>query len=464
MLNNETLNFLSAVGATTLENVQGQADPVDHLFEDGDTPLSSHLDSATYAQFSSHLASIPVHVMTALHFFFNETTQIVGSEYTNISTPAGNSKGSGHTRWVNLKQAKVDLSSLYGSTHLSGDFGRIIAKCIPCPWDSAKLWITTGPPFFKGQGDILRLHTVLTGDRAILQEADLIDVPNHLNHRFLKEGDWNYACPIISDPRNDRSLLLSQFHFALGRLHNSFSESSDRLGLKNVTRSELFDKAKAETTRTFATSIGMIAARLLNQKNTPSPITLQRRYVQTFEGASLLQQLLCSYPWPDIYPNPKAEKARHLLPASDQFSFGSCDMVHDVLLNSPRLGRQLSERLTIDWMHILNSNIKGAKPTQPLNLALIPSDILKSVSFSGEQVAKLVGHSPISNGGSTPLIPYIIREALLFNQKGRLGPVGSFVLETTLRSAVDHDTLAGEAEATLAMVRLLTVGRDDFEG
>lgn len=336
---------------------------------------------------------------------------------------------------ANRKSGRIDLNSVYGETDVHGDVVSRLNRCLKLTWDRAKLDTVSRPGYQGESGDLLRLHGTIVGDGASLSESFFETLPEHLKSGFYRDGELQLHRAIIPDRRNDGNLLLSQFHFALARFHNRSVDYLDRKFGQQTDRRAIFARARNATCAAFHQALlddvlprlceQGILDRAIRSKGARSVLDLP------MEGVLLLEALVRYFPWPSIIPN---AACRRLGP--DELTNDGQDGLPLLLFNSEMLPTRLSQTYTVDWEFLIASGYSpDGDADQP---HLVPSNLQELKLASGEDACRAVGFElgRGCTGQQTPLIPYILSEAIEFGQNGRLGPLGSFILARTIAGAM----------------------------
>jgi hypothetical protein len=266
---------------------------------------------------------------------------------------------------------------------------------------------------------------------------------------------------IISDPRNDSHMLVSQLHLAMLKAHNTLVDDARRNG---VARDRVFDEAARQLRWHYQWLV-------LNE------------FLPTLVGETLANQVLRDGPQ---WYLPGRNTFIPLEFADAAYRYGHSQIRHRYRLNSQTdpvalfpdlLGfRAVPHELTVDWTLFFDT--PGASPAErskkidgKLVRALIELPIAvtgeceindyhslavrdlqrgQGVGLpSGEVVAHYIGITPLtveqvgiaSAGlqGETPLWYYILREADVCTGGHRLGPVGGLIVTEVLVGLIDAD-------------------------
>lgn len=269
---------------------------------------------------------------------------------------------------------------------------------------------------------------------------------------------------IISDPRNDSHMLVSQLHLAMLKAHNTLVDDARRNG---VARDRVFDEAARQLRWHYQWLV-------LNE------------FLPALVGETLANQVLREGPqW--YLPGRKAFIPLEFADAA--YRYGHSQIRHRYRLNSQTdpvalfpdlLGfRAVPHKRTVDWTLFFDT--PGASPAErskkidgKLVRALIQLPIAvtgeceiddyhslavrdlqrgQGVGLpSGEVVARYIGITPLtveqvgiaSAGwqGETPLWYYILREADVCTGGQRLGPVGGLIVTEVLVGLIDADPMS----------------------
>ena len=265
---------------------------------------------------------------------------------------------------------------------------------------------------------------------------------------------------IISDPRNDSHMLVSQLHLALLKAHNAFVDEARLAGATNV-----FDEA----------------ARQLRWHH---QWVVLNEFLPTLVGHTLVDQVLQEGPrW--FHPGNGGFIPLEFADAA--YRYGHCQIRHRYRLNDHTdpvrllpdlLGfREVPRERIVDWTLFFDTpGAAGAQRSKKIDGKLVRPLIDLPVAItgecvmeddhslamrdlqrgqgvglpSGEAVARHLGISPLtaeqigvaSAGwhGETPLWFYILREADACTGGHRLGPVGGRIVTEVLVGLVDADT------------------------
>lgn len=450
--------LLCAAGASGLSKLGGQLEPVEYLFLPKKDQAVARASATRDSVLGDCLACLPLTHLVALQFAFHDMAKLVSyGPFEQVFFDCVSPKRS-VLPVANLTSGRIDLSSVYGNTTVTGDISQIFSRCLRLTWDRAKLWTTTGAPYQRDSGDVLRLSRVVAGDGAILSESFFEQLEDHLKPDFFEDGELRLNRAMIPEQRNDQSLLLSQFHFAVARFHNHVVDRLDARTGKSPDREAMFQLAKAATCEAFQLAIladvlpmicdmdvlDMCRARVLEKARSRAD-----RDAVPVEGAVVISALLDRYPWPRYAPNPHAASKQRYLGYADQAR------AHGLpcgVFNSHLLPTRLSEHAVVDWAYLMNC-ADAVRPSDAVDrkdcrrVAHLPS-ALSGVGFvTGEDAMRRSGlqnSPPLIGTRATPLVAYILEEARVVDKGGRLGPLGSFIVAETILGALDAKVVSRE--------------------
>lgn len=155
----------------------------------------------------------------------------------------------------NLRSGKLELGSVYGKAAMQGPWSERFSKLLRSSDDPAKLRAgSVAPGRLKPipnprdpsdrARDVLRLGHVLDSERPALNSTDVEMLPPSVRAIFTdRKGGLRRQRALTGDLRNDKNLLLSQFHLAWVRLHNRFVTCIDNDQGPNEDREAVFDHA-----------------------------------------------------------------------------------------------------------------------------------------------------------------------------------------------------------------------------
>lgn len=431
--------FLTLVGAYGWDDIRGQMGSVGRLFDTPEMvelPLTSpHFPAKTSARISlAHLA--------ALRFLWHDLALL----FDLNDLPAGCSSNAlpAHmeTGLANLRTVPFSLASVYGQSNLAGNLARQLEKAQRWPWDNERMWLG-----YMGR-DLLRLSATVWDDRAPLSEAFFDDLPSHLRQRFFQDEDLAGHIAIVPEPRNDRSLLLSQFHVSILSLHNAFVSDSEKKQQNAKDPETLFQDAQLRTRHSFqAMVLGDLIPRICLPGGVASALVRVARLYQDrsktlgtaffpIEAAVLFEVLLGSVHTDRFYPNKAHLLAGQHLEKEDYEAVA--DGLPRRLMNSPRIPMHMAPEFFLDWPIVLEAGTRSygqdvSLPQSFKNVAIASGQSAASTLnlpvLSPSDVAKTLGQ-PLRQ--ATPLSDYLVAETLFFTKNGRLGPLGSFILTETL--------------------------------
>jgi Animal haem peroxidase len=264
---------------------------------------------------------------------------------------------------------------------------------------------------------------------------------------------------IISDPRNDSHMLISQLHLAMLKAHNVFVDEARQAGVANV-----FDEAARQLRWHYQWIV-------LNE------------FLPTLVGPTLAEEVLREGP---RYFRPGQSGFIPLEFADAAYRYGHSQIRHRYHLNlhsdpvplfPDLLGfRVVPREHTLDWKLFFDLSGEGpAQRSKKIDGKLVRALIELPVAMtgeteieayhslavrdlqrgqgvglpSGEAVARHIGAAPLtaeqvgiaSTGwrGETPLWYYILREADVCAGGDRLGPVGGRIVTEVLVGLIDMD-------------------------
>ena len=286
---------------------------------------------------------------------------------------------------------------------------------------------------------------------------------------LLDDGDLprnRQGIALIGDPRQDSHVLMSQFHVAMIKAHNRLVR---RLRQDGTSERELFAAARESLMWHYQ-------------------YVILHDFLPVMIGADRTAALIGAV-------DPAAERAVASIPlefADAAYRFGHSQMRSSYQLQPDGPQRRLFPDLlgfqpvgdrTVDWTVLLT--VGGQRPPQqsrpidgrmsdvllhlpepitgpidnPDDASLAVRDLLRGLDTalpSGEFVAAELGLTPLDAAdvglaaqgrqGQTPLWFYLLREADVFEQGERLGPVGAHIVGTTL-----VDIIAADPESYLSV-------------
>ena len=413
------------------------------------------------------LDDVPLAALTALEFAYLDLCNIsVLDEQGLMAVPVKNRPAMpGHTLG-NLRSGQLNLGSVYGKDGLGGDISAQFERCLHWPWDRARLWRTR---FASGHlGDVLRLHRVISGDGAVLDERFFEDLPPGLRKDFFDGTALKLERAVIPDQRNDRTLLLSQFHSAVYATHNAVVDIlDDRLG-QRPERWKTFEIARERVTSMFVDALiedvlplicdqSILAWSRHHQAPLFNRMVASHRDGNVFpaEAATVIEALLAVTRPAEIRPNLSCAQSGSLPNGPGE------DGLPREHFQSASVPTRLSPASRIDWRLFLpgpdsqtlatsgraqqqvNSEITHAAVIS--DLAQIPSGQdcvhlaekttdLKIPVVTPQELASALG--PEAGQNTTPLYAYVLAEARIHGTKSRLGPLGSLIVAETFIGAV----------------------------
>lgn len=345
------------------------------------------------------------------------------------------------------------------------------------PWDQARMWLGTDPAPSHGGQDLLRLHRITTGDRAVLSEADIFGLPPHLRTRFLAGGDLLTEAAVIPDNRNENNLLLSQFHARLVAHHNHVVAQLEAQldGLQN--RQVMYRDAQQKVIFAFQAAIlqdllpAICNPRVLewSLRHVAPIYHLAQKTQGTGPATTVEVVLLLAALVNGLEPNTsgaagqslegyysKADQTEHA-PQSIQTLPRSLFLSHDV-------PTRLHTDNLIDWSQYLHPSMDcsaryvAQSSVQQRACGLPSADIarpslwirpdvvfdflkhefdLRLDRFDQASIQSLYG----GNTRSVPLELYLLREAVELGDRERLGPLASLILSETIVGLADESVL-----------------------
>lgn len=450
--------LLAWSGATAADKLVGRAGRVVALFPSRPGPAIRQRDGALPG--TKLFSRVPLAYLAALHFAWNDIALPVSAVRDDIPE---RHRPPGKLAVFNLRSGALSLGSVYGATGLGGDFSATLLRCLKWPWDRARLWVDATRGAGERQGDLLRLQRIVHGDGAILDEAFFDRLPTHLHDGFFADGDLRLNRAVIPEPRNDRTLILSQFHRAAIRFHNRAVDRLDAEHNRPSDRAAVFELAASATRAAFATAIvndlleAICDRTLLRWSRARRPGT--RPAGLPVEAIALLPGLL------SMLQPARIRLGERMVTNFDPSSEGMEDGLPVELFVSARVPTRLADDNLIDWTDFVGP--KGQA------LAGTPSGKTWSSWHAGEagQGLTLAASADIGSGQSCarfvnaehalglPVIPhrdalrclglardighetdfftYVLAEAELYGRNGRLGPLGSLTLAETLIGAAE---------------------------
>ncbi len=373
---------------------------------------------------------------------------------------------------ANIHSGAFDLAALYFEPAVSGDVKLVLSSCLLSPWDPAQLWLDERTQ--SGRGDLLRLHDIIANGGALLDENWFAGLPPVLRDIYFDNGDLRLDRAIIPDLRNDRSLLLSQFHSAVARYHNAVADDLDAQANGSQGRHQLYVRTRRIVT-------GELACVLL-QDTLPRVIdpeiltwslvlgapcharaTAGARNAFPIEAAVVLSGLVALHQPASIYPNMSALISGQDLSSGEMASDDPRAGLPRHLFVSQRVPTRLSTRNFIDWrLHcggaeFATAGRKGSRfapwrkaLTQCFALdstARLPSgqacldaaNRITQLGIPAVNTKDIHGHSGAlgrAEAQETPLLIYVIAEARQLGKQGRLGPLGSLIVAETFVGAI----------------------------
>lgn len=266
---------------------------------------------------------------------------------------------------------------------------------------------------------------------------------------------------VISDPRNDSHMLVSQFHLAMLKAHNALVDEARRAG---TASDQIFDEASRQLRWHYQWIV-------------------LHEFLPVLVGQALVDQVLQEGP---RWFRPSHGTSIPLEFADAAYRYGHSQIRHRYQLNSysdpvplfpDLLGfRAVPKERTVDWALFFDfpgptraqrsKKIDGKLVRALIDLPLAVSggceieayhslavrDLQRGQSVrlpSGEAVARHIGTPPLTAKqvgiassdwrGETPLWYYILREADTLTDGHRLGPVGGRIVAEVLVGLIDAD-------------------------
>lgn len=353
-------------------------------------------------------------------------------------------------RTTNFRTAEFDLDSLYGNG----------------PDRSPELYDT-------GSGNIKFKVEAIPGSEAVSRKGAVrFDLPRDSNNNA-----------IIADSRNDENVLLSQFHLAMLKFHNAVT---DRIlkdpTFANRSDKDVFNEAQRQVRRHYQwiivneflpTTIGQERVNDILRNGTRFYNVTDRNEDGLLRNAIReplipVEFAVAAYRFGHSQVRPSYRVNFGAAPGNEFFAFVFDDSAdpNDPDPNDMRGGKRAARRF-VDWqtffdfgdgnvrpnkkidtklstplMHLLGS--RGPAPGMPSDgiQSLASRNLMRHVNFgipSGQAIARvmnarvlspaqLVELAPFGMERNTPLWYYILKEAEVFENGRRLGPVGSRIV------------------------------------
>lgn len=435
--------FLARVGAYSWQDLRGKMGSVGRLFDTGEeVRLPKKTDIGGFGP--PPLVSL-AH-LTALRFLWHDIADLIAFEDLPSACNTNHRSDLTDIAVANLRSAPFSLASVYGETNLAGELSRRLEHTLRWPWERDRMWLG-----YKGQ-DVLRLAAIIWDDRAPLSEAFFDNLPQHLRAQFWQDGDLAGQTAIIPEPRNEYSLLTSQFHAAVLAMHNTFVSQGERLSKRP---DNLFQHAQFLTRRGFhATILGDVVPRFCHPDSITTALVRRAEQYQaranhlgaTFlpiEAAAVFELLLGQSEPTRLFPNMSRFLSGRPL-RRDQFK-GTENRLPLGLMASPRIPTRLSADVLIDWALVIASDVG-----EPITTFTLPRYLHDIYLASGQSAARLLGLPVLGpadvasvleeqQSKASPLTDYLVAESILLAKNGRLGPLGSFILAETLVGLLGGD-------------------------
>lgn len=479
---NNLTDLLASAGACSRHTLTGKTGLITSLFapagppeDDSDGELVAAISAHNFGSFGK---GIPLAHLTALQFAYHDLCCPLRAEGLSEKVT-----GRAARNMVNRNSGLLDLGSVYGLTGLSGDLARKLEVAFCSPWDRAKIWLPE-----EETADVLRLNRIVSGDGAMFTEPFFRNLPPHLMPRFFDGGELRLDSAVIPETRNDRSLLLSQFHRAVAVFHNRTVDRLDGSDMRR-NRHERLLAARDITRDAFRTAVlGDVIGRFCDPQQ-PFAVSPTGFPIEAIALCEAVFAVLCPV-W--VTPNSLVGQVRNMDVAAD---FG----LPRSLFISTQVPTRLAPENSIDWrLHTdpadcqaVDASARGDRAALLKNalywarLGSMPSgqtcasQLAETTDRSIDiltpaEIASLFGlPSRQSAGSSGNFLPvYILAEAELLGQKGRLGPVGSTILYKVMSGAVTGQMTAEKTQTAFEefeklrggpphLARFLGVGTED---
>lgn len=389
----------------------------------------------------------------------------------------------------NLRSGALRLEAVHGGGPVQGPFARRFDGALRCPENPAMLragGLSPSPhdpvPIPNDPSDrcrdVLRVGALAT--------EDLGDLPALLQALFAQtDGRLNPARALIADPRNDCSLALSQLHLAFVRLHNQIIRHAPQHRDAPLDDPEaLFHWGRQQGVWIYQWLVinALLAAicdpDVLAQVHGRGPVLYARFRKRMAHPHPLPQeftlaafQLLPSmqrraYDWSFQFGRPQGEgiagQADHafLQRMTGRGGFdgaaslpGHCSIewarfVHPPAADKPeRAARPITTRLAACdaglAQRLFEAGAAAQLPSAQICLAQLDQmHGLRLPQLTPAQLSTCATGRAVVEGGfykNTPLWFYILKEAELLGQQGRLGPLGSLLVADTLIGVIAYD-------------------------
>lgn len=437
MASSATETFLRRVGATDLREVNGPLGTIAELLP-VDRPAS--LGDAPNAVAHGLFAGLSFAHVTALEFALNDLADPVRvSEVPARFRP--HPPAAGNRQLADLRRQPLTLGSVYGHGRVAGAVRRHLLLCLRSPWSGHRMWMGAG-----GQ-DLLRLHSVVAGVGAPLDEDFFHSLPDPNRRAFFSAGLLAEHTAIVPEARNDGSLLLSQFHAALLRYHNARATELMEASAGRASPQAAFADARRSTLAAFRRAmLDDLLPRLCDPQcldavlRRRAPVyCLRKDEIGTdfvpLEALALIACLVAGSRPAHVAPNVAMLTTGRFLALEEYAS--DAGRLPMALFNSPRVPTRLDPKYAVDWGLMLQAEV--GRDSLP---GVLPGYLHGLLIGAGQAVARRAGLDvlgPADVGEAlktpprpeTPLPEYLIAEAVLRGKKGRLGPLGSLILAET---------------------------------
>lgn len=465
-------NLLCATGARNKGDLTGQGVSPDRLVKRetcNHAQAGAHLEEYAEALAANWadkaLSHVPLAYLALFQFVQHDLAALIDGNEASLP--------------INLRSGAFSLSSVYGGLTIEGSTSRLLARCLPWPWDRAKLWAGSTIGRFAGRSvpptdaqdfarDVLRLQRVVFGDAAPLTESDFFVLPRHLRDIFIQGGSLVAMLPFISEPRNDRDLLLSQLHLAIVRHHNREVDRIDQISTEPIDRHRCRRRAQKKTIRSLASAVSgdlapMFCAVPFPPTADTTAATVPLEFVAAF-GAFYATLRAGS-----LSPNTASSDTHSALGFEEFHQLRERNQLPEPLFQNSVLSARLLSRYQVDWNRFADpwhpscvrlghvpdrKNADWAKEEIHAHLIAclrrgIPSgqhcyDALMSSHSDGVRLdatacRRILGVESSSMFDDTPLAAYVIAEAAELGNDGRLGPLGSKLFYSGIRSTFNVD-------------------------
>ena len=351
---------------------------------------------------------------------------------------------------TNFRTAEFDLDSVYGNG----------------PTGSPRLYDTSS-------GDIkFKVEAIPGSEKVSRNGVQRFDLPRDAN-----------GTAIIGDSRNDENIILSQFHLAMLKFHNAVIERL-RANPENSTRSpqDIFREAQQQVRWHYQWIVlNEFLPQTIGQERVDEILRNGPRFYKiidrtqpslfrTSRGEPMIpvEFAVAAYRFGHSQIRPSYRVNFGAAPGSEFFAFIFDDSVnaHDPDPDDLRGGKRAPRRF-VDWQTFFKLDEVNVRPNKKIDSKLstpmmllpgsrgpapgLPTDgiqslasrnLMRHVNFgipSGQAIARVMGApvltpsqlvelAPFGMDQSTPLWYYILKEAEVFEQGVRLGPVGSRIV------------------------------------